>query len=154
MRPQLWEPPIELSPAEAALVRRIQRANLFVFLRQQRHVLSSAAFQQELAELLYAEAAVGHPPLAPAQPALATLLQAYTGVSDNEVIAATTMDRRWQLVLNCLDCARPPFQHSNPDFLPLAADGPRRRPPAARAQCRGGADPWRVQSAGAARGAG
>ena len=45
----------------------------------------------------------------PAQLALATLLQAYTQVSDDEVIEATTMDRRWQLVLDCLDCETPPF---------------------------------------------
>src|SRR5437660_8259709 len=31
------------------------------------------------------------------------------GISDDEVIEATTMDRRWQLVLNCLDCSEPPF---------------------------------------------
>jgi transposase len=36
-------------------------------------------------------------------------IQAYTGVSDDEVIEATTMDRRWQLVLDCLDCQEPPF---------------------------------------------
>jgi Transposase DDE domain/Transposase domain (DUF772) len=36
-------------------------------------------------------------------------LQAYTGVSDDEVIEATTMDRRWQLVLDCLDAEEPPF---------------------------------------------
>ena len=35
--------------------------------------------------------------------ALATILQAYTGVSDDEVIEATVMDRRWQLVLDCMD---------------------------------------------------
>jgi transposase len=37
------------------------------------------------------------------------LLQAYTQVSDDEGIEATTMDRRWQLVLDCLDGATPPF---------------------------------------------
>jgi transposase len=45
----------------------------------------------------------------PAPLALAPLLQAYTQVSDDEVIEATTMDRRWQVVLDCLDCAPPPF---------------------------------------------
>jgi Transposase DDE domain/Transposase domain (DUF772) len=40
---------------------------------------------------------------------LATILQAYTRVSDDEVIEATTMDRRWQLVLDCLDCDSTPF---------------------------------------------
>jgi transposase len=41
--------------------------------------------------------------------ALATILQAYTSVSDDEVIEATVMDRRWQLVLDCLDAAQSPF---------------------------------------------
>jgi hypothetical protein len=45
----------------------------------------------------------------PAQLALAMLLQAYTQVSDDEVIEATTMDRRWQLVLACLETETPPF---------------------------------------------
>jgi hypothetical protein len=45
----------------------------------------------------------------PAQLALALILQAYTGVSDDEVIEATVMDRRWQLVLDCLDQPVAPF---------------------------------------------
>ncbi len=45
----------------------------------------------------------------PARLALATILQAYTGVSDDEVIEATVMDRRWQLVLDCMDADAPPF---------------------------------------------
>jgi hypothetical protein len=51
----------------------------------------------------------GQPPVPPAQLALAMLLQAYTQVSDDEVIEATTMDRRWQLVLACLETETPPF---------------------------------------------
>jgi transposase len=109
MRPSLWQPPVALSPDEAAIVRRVHRAQLFVFLRQQRHVLFSGAFQEELATALYDDKPKGHPPIPPAQLALATILQAYTGVSDDEVIEATTMDRRWQLVLDCLDCQEPPF---------------------------------------------
>jgi len=50
-----------------------------------------------------------HPPVAPAQLALALILQAYTGTSDDDVIEATVMDRRWQLVLDCLDAEQPPF---------------------------------------------
>lgn len=41
--------------------------------------------------------------------ALAIILQAYTGVSDEEVVEALVMDRRWQLVLDCLDCKQAPF---------------------------------------------
>jgi fructose-specific component phosphotransferase system IIB-like protein len=54
-------------------------------------------------------ASVGNLPFPPAQLALATIVQAYTGVSDDEVIEATLMDRRWQLVLDCLDAEQAPF---------------------------------------------
>jgi len=108
MRPDVWQPPVTLSAAEAGIVRRIRRAKLFVFLREHRHELFSDAFQQELARL-YKGTPVGQPPVPPAQLALATILQAYTGVSDDEVIEATTMDRRWQLVLDCRDAEESPF---------------------------------------------
>src|SRR5215472_9969503 len=100
MRPPLWHPPIELSTAEHAIMKRIRRAKLFGFLRQHRHALFADAFQQELMRL-YKDQPQGQPPVPPAQLALATLLQAYTQVSDDEVIEVTTMDRRWQLARDC-----------------------------------------------------
>lgn len=108
MRPVVWEPPVAPSSLEAGIIRRIRRAKLFVFLREQRHRLFDKPFQEELGRV-YADSALGQPPIPPAQLALALLLQAYTGVSDDEVIEATTMDRRWQLVLDCLDVEEPPF---------------------------------------------
>jgi transposase len=81
---------------------------LFVFLREQRHLLFDLTFQAELAGM-YAAVPQGQPPVAPARLALATILQAYMGVSDDEVVEACVMDRRWQLVLDCLDCADAPF---------------------------------------------
>jgi IS5 family transposase len=108
MRPALWHPPVALSPAEQGIVKRIRRAKLFVFLRRQRQAIFTDAFQAELARV-YKDSPLGQPPIPPAQLALATILQAYTGVSDDEAVEATTMDRRWQLVLDCLDCAEPPF---------------------------------------------
>ena len=45
----------------------------------------------------------------PAQLALVTLRQAYTGASDAEAIEALLMDRRWQLVLHGLDGEAPPL---------------------------------------------
>jgi transposase len=93
---------------EQAIITHIKRAKLFVFLRHHRNALFDDAFQEELATL-YAPSLRGHPPIPPAQLALATILQAYTGVSDDEVIEATLMDRRWQLVLDCLDCEHAPF---------------------------------------------
>lgn len=108
MRPSLWHPPVEPSSLEQMIILRIKRAKLFVFLRYHRHELLSDAFQEELA-ILYAASFRGHPPISPAQLALATILQAYTGVSDDEVIEATLMDRRWQLVLDRLDTDQAPF---------------------------------------------
>ena len=86
----------------------MRRARLFVFLREHRHELFDAEFQAELARA-YADSPKGQPPVPPAQLALATILQAYTGVSDDEVIEATVMDRRWQLALDCTGAEEPPF---------------------------------------------
>jgi IS5 family transposase len=108
MRPRLWNPPVELSAAEQKVVKRIKRAKLFVFLRQVRHELFNEAFQGELATL-YDDKAKGHPPIAPAQLCLTMILQAYTGASDDEAIEALQMDRRWQLVLDCMDSEDAPF---------------------------------------------
>ncbi len=108
MQPSLWQPSVELSVQEEQIVKRIRKAKLFVFLRHHRHELFDEAFQQELATL-YRKAERGQPPVAPAMLALALILEAYTGVSDDEVIEATVMDRRWQLVLDCLETDQAPF---------------------------------------------
>lgn len=108
MRPLPWQPPVDLSPPEQAVARRVRRAKLFVFLRTHRHTLFDAAFQEELATL-YANRPKGQPPVPPALLALATILQAYTGASDAEAVEAAVMDRRWQLALDCLDCTDAPF---------------------------------------------
>jgi hypothetical protein len=107
MQPSQWQPPVEPRPGEQAIMKRIKRAKLFVFLREHRHELFDAAFQQEWAAL-YQASKRGQPPIPPAQLAEASILQAYTGASDDEVIEATTMYRRWQLVLDCLDAEAPP----------------------------------------------
>lgn len=108
MRPPNWNPPLELSLAEQKVVKRIRKAKLFVFLRDCRHQLFDSEFQRELATM-FKDSTVGKCPVPPAQLALAIILQAYTGVSDDEVIEALIMDRRWQLVLNCLECEQAPF---------------------------------------------
>lgn len=108
MRPGMWSPPVEPSAAEQSVIKAVRRAKLFVFLRQYRHELFTEEFQAELAEA-YVDSPKGQPPVPPAQLALAVILQAYTGVSDDEVIEALVMDRRWGLVLDCLDAERAPF---------------------------------------------
>jgi Transposase domain (DUF772) len=107
MQPPTWNPPVELSSQEERVLLKIKKAKLFVFLRKHRHELFDQAFQQELASL-YRQAERGQPPVSPALLSLALILQAYTGVSDDEVIEATVMDRRWQLVLDCLDTEQAP----------------------------------------------
>ena len=74
-------------------MKKIRKAKLFVFLREHRHELLDEAVQQELANL-YRPAERGQPPIAAAMLALALILQAYMGISDDEVIEATLMDRR------------------------------------------------------------
>ena len=108
MRPPNWRPPIELSPEEERVMTRIKKAKLFIFLRHNRHHLFNEELQLELATI-FKDSTVGQCPIPPAQLALALILQAYTGISDDEVIEVLVMDRRWQLVLDCLDCQKPPF---------------------------------------------
>jgi hypothetical protein len=104
----MWSPEVTLSQQEEQIVKKIRKAKLFVFLRYHRHELFDKAFQEELARL-YRKTERGQPPVSPAVLALALILEAYTGVSDDEVIEATMMDRRWQLVLDCLDTEQAPF---------------------------------------------
>jgi hypothetical protein len=104
----VWQPPVEPSRLEQEVMKRVKRAKLFIWLREHRHELFDEDFQAELAGM-YQDKPVGQPPVPPAQLALATILQAYTGASDDEVLEATVMDRRWQLVLDCMDHAQAPF---------------------------------------------
>ena len=108
MRPPLWHPPIELSDPESLIIKRIKRAKLFTFLRLNRSLIFNNEFQEELATI-FKDSTVGHSPVPPAQLALAIILQAYLGISDDEVIEEMMMDQRWQLVLDCLNCETPPF---------------------------------------------
>ena len=108
MRPGLWQPPVACSRLEREVIKRIKRARLFVWLREHRHELFDEGLQTELAGM-YQDKPAGQPPVPPAQLGVATILQAYTGASDDEVIEATVMDRRWQLVLDCMDHAQAPF---------------------------------------------
>lgn len=124
MQPPLWHPAVELSNAEQAIVNRIKRAKLFIFLRQVRHQLFDDEFQTELAKI-YDDSPKGQPPIPPAPLALATILQAYTGASDDEAIESLLMDKRWQLVLDCLECEEPPF--SKPTLVRFRAQLIKRR---------------------------
>ena len=58
----------------------------------------------------------------PARLALATILQAYTGVSDDEVIEATVMDRRWQAGPGLHERGRAAIFEGDFGGVPQAAD--------------------------------
>ena len=105
----MWNPPVELTLAEQQIAARTRkRRKFFVFLRERRHILLDAAFQETLAATYSAEPG-GREPVEVGVLVLATLLQAYCHVSDRDAVELTVMDKRWQLVLDCLGAEQPPF---------------------------------------------
>jgi nucleotide-binding universal stress UspA family protein len=104
-----WNPRQTYTKQEEWLMRRLGRTRkLVAFLRTQRHALFDDAFQAEL-ETMYRDTGAGKPAVPPALLAMVTLLQAYLKVSDAEAVELSVMDRRWQLVLDCLEATEPPF---------------------------------------------
>ena len=88
--------------------RLVRTRKLFAFLREHRGELFDDAFQSEL-ESMYRTTGAGRPPVPPALFAMATLLQAYHGMSDAEAVEMTVVDLRWQLVLDRLGSTDPAF---------------------------------------------
>jgi len=104
-----WKPPVEPSKKEQFILKRLNRVRaLFGFLRTKRHLLFDDAFQEQL-EGMYRQTGAGDPPRVPAMLCMVVLLQGYVGASDAEAVEMAVMDRRWQLVLDCLDVEEPPF---------------------------------------------
>lgn len=104
-----WSPPVELTAKERFIASRLKRTGkLFVFLRRHRHELLDEAFREELSGM-YHDYPRGTPPKDPALLAMVTLLQAYTQASDAVAVENAVLDKRWQLVLDCLDCEGPIF---------------------------------------------
>ena len=108
MRPVMWRPPVEPSAAEQAVIKAVRRAKLFVFLRQQRHEIFDEPFQEELAAM-YADARRGSRRCRRHSWRWRRSCRRIPGSSDDEVVEACVMDRRWQLVLDCLDCGGAAF---------------------------------------------
>ncbi len=105
----MWNPPIALTPEEQKIAQRTQKARkFFVFLRERRHELLDATFQETLAQT-YSPEPGGTAPVEAGVLALATLLQAYCHVGDRDAVELTVMDKRWQMVLDCLGVEQPPF---------------------------------------------
>ena len=105
----MWNPPIALTPEEQKMAARTQKTRkFFVFLRTIRHQLLDADLQQTLAQSSRPEPG-GTAPVDAGGLVLATLWQAYCDVSDQDAVALTVMDKRWQMVLDCLGAEQPPF---------------------------------------------
>ena len=106
----MWNPPIALTPEEQKIVARTQKTRkFFVFLRERRH------------ELLDADVA-GHAGPEPTVRSLAAKSPWKRGCwpsprccrptatsSDRDAVELTVMDKRWQMVLDCLGAEQPPF---------------------------------------------
>jgi len=108
----MWNPPIALTPEEHKIAARTRKARkFFVFLREHRHELLDAACQDTLTAT-YSAAPSGKAPVAAGLLALATLLQAYCHVGDRDAVELTVMDKRWQMVLDCLGAEQPPLSQS------------------------------------------
>ena len=105
----MWNPPIALTSEEQKIAARTRKTRkFFVFLRERRHELLDADFQHALANSSSPEPG-GREPVEVGRLALATLLQAYCHVGDRDAVELTVMDKRWQMVLDCLGAEHPPF---------------------------------------------
>src|SRR6266849_9757989 len=105
----LWNPPIALTSEERKIAARTRKTRkFFVLLREHRHAILDADFQHLLAQSSRQEPG-GQEPVEAGLLALATLLQAYGHVGDRDAVELTVMDKRWQLVLDCLGAEQPPF---------------------------------------------
>src|SRR5713101_2016421 len=105
----MWNPPIALTSEEQKIAARTRKTRkFFVFLREHRHEILDADFQHMLAQS-YRQEPGGQEPVDAGLLALATLLQAYCHVGDRDAVEPTVMDKRWQLVLDCLGAEQPPF---------------------------------------------
>jgi hypothetical protein len=108
--PSFWNPPVELSEAEQRVAKRLGKTGrLFEFLRVHRHEIFDDALQRELVAMYDTDSPKGRPPVRPALLAMVTLLQAYMRRSDVGAVQDSSLDRRWQLVLGCLDEDEPAF---------------------------------------------
>ncbi len=87
-----WKPSATYTRQENFLMKRLVRTReLFGFLRAHRHELFDEAFESEFVSM-YRDTGAGRAPVPPALLAMATLLQAYHGMSDAEAVEMTVVD--------------------------------------------------------------
>jgi hypothetical protein len=104
-----WNPPVEFSPREDKLCKRLKTTGrLFVFLRKVRHQLFDDATQEKL-ESIHASKPRGTEPKPAAMMVMVVLLQSYTRCSDDEAVRRAEMDGAWRMVLGVPDSDEPLF---------------------------------------------
>ena len=96
-----WNPAVEISPAEAKILKLCRKQKLWGFLREHRHRLLDEEMRLALREM-YAASGRGKP-VCPERLAIAFVLQVAFHIADHEVPTLTAVDRRWRMVLDCLD---------------------------------------------------
>lgn len=97
-----WNPPIELSELEERIVELCKKQKLWGFLRRHRHILIDEEVRADLRAMYATGSKRAATPVAPERLALAMLLQVAFRVPDHEVPTLTAVDRRWQMVLDCM----------------------------------------------------
>lgn len=102
-----WSPEIECSALEERTLKLCKKQKLWSFLREYRHVLLDDEVRADLQSMYASGSKRAGKPIAPERLALAMLLQVAFDVPDHEVPTLTAVDRRWQMVLDCLGAEEP-----------------------------------------------
>lgn len=102
-----WSPEEHCSALEERTLKLCKKQKLWVFLRRHRHVLLDDEVRADLRSMYASGSKRAGKPVAPERLALAMLLQVAFDVPDHEVPTLTAVDRRWQMVLDCMGAEKP-----------------------------------------------
>ena len=148
----MWNPPIALTLEEQKIAARTrQTRKFFVLLRESTAMSASTRTFSTRWPRAIARSPQGRAPGDVGLLALASLLQAYCHVGDRDAVARTVMDKRWQMVLDCVGAAQPPCSQGTPGQLSYAAHGAQPRQDLAGSDCRRGGTDRRRRGHAAAR---
>lgn len=104
-----WNPPLELSIEETQVLKLCKQQKFWHFLRLHRTEILDEEVRVALHAMYDLGPRGGRPPESPERLVLAMLLQVAFGVPDHEVPTLTAVDRRWQMVLDCMGASEPAF---------------------------------------------
>src|SRR5690606_36509782 len=102
-----WRAQVEISEEEEDILRLCKKQSFWSFLRLHRHEHLDEEVRAALAAMYSVGEKGGRPPSIPERLLLAMLLQVAFGVADHEVPTLTAVDKRWQMVLDCLGVTEP-----------------------------------------------